>query len=118
MAALPDAVFIAAEKLGVVVYRAHRSDVREWNEDRGDHDLRHFCGHYWFLKQRGQGNRVPVTAQFGPFMSESAALRDAVTQLEKLAKDDPRIARVLRENALISASVARKLIGEKRPYAA
>jgi len=98
MSVLPDVVYIAADKLGVVVERLNRDDVADWNEARGARELRKFCGHYWHLENRA-GNMVG--ARRGPFTSPAAAIGDAVTVLAQQAADDPRIARILRENALL-----------------
>jgi len=98
MSVLPDAVYVAALKLGVVVERAKRDVVADWNEERGPRELRKFCGFYWFLKNRN-GNMMG--GRHGPFTSEAAAIGDAVTVLEREAANDPRVARILRENALL-----------------
>jgi hypothetical protein len=98
MSSLPDAVFVAADKLGVVVFQARSPQVQGWNEGRGARSLRKFCGHYWYLK--GRSGR-PETPDHGPFSSASAAYADAITRLEVMARDDVRVARVLRANALI-----------------
>lgn len=99
MPSLPDAVFVAADKLGIVVFQAKMPQVQGWNSERGNRALRRFCGHYWYLK--GRSGR-PETPDHGPFMSKSAAYADAIGKLEVMAHDDARIARVLRSNALIT----------------
>jgi len=98
MSGLPNAVFVAADKLGVVVFQARLPQVQGWNEARGTRSLRKFCGWYWYL--RGRTGR-PETPDHGPFTSPSAAYADAITKLEVMAREDVRVARVLRANALI-----------------
>lgn len=111
MSSLPGAVYVAADKLGVVVYRARSDTVKRWNDDRGKMRLRHFCGFYWYLRTRSGSQ---ATHGFGPFMSESAAYAHAIGELETLAATTPRIANVLRENYLIpTASRPRQIEGRK-----
>lgn len=106
MSVLPDAVYLAADKLGVVVERADKRAVAGWNDARGERELRKFCGWYWHLTNR---NGNAVGDRHGPFTSPSAAYGDAITVLERQARDDARVARVLRENALLPP--------ERRPLA-
>lgn len=98
MPSLPGAVYVAADKLGVVVFRAKRETVAGWNEERPALALRRFCGFYWYLRARGGRAETP---EVGPFTSESAAYADAITTLEQQARTDARVARVLRSNALM-----------------
>jgi len=99
MSVLPGSVYVAADKLGIVVFRAKRETIRGWNEDRAPGMLPSFCGWYWYLQARG--GRAE-TAEVGPFTSESAAFADAITALEQRARSDDRIAKVLRSNALMT----------------
>lgn len=99
MSSLPGAVYVAADKLGISVFRANRETVKGWNGERAAGALPQFCGWYWYLLARG--GRAE-TAEVGPFTSESAAFADAIAALEQQARSDERIARVLRSNALMT----------------
>jgi len=97
---LPQAVYVAADRLGVTVYRASNdSHVKQWNAERREGDTRKFCGWYWYLRNKASGN--VAVGQHGPFTSESAAYANAIDTLKQLAEDNPRISKVLRDNALL-----------------
>jgi hypothetical protein len=99
MSSLPGSVYVAADKLGIAVFRANRETIRGWNGDRAPGTLPQFCGWYWYLQARpGRAE----TAEVGPFTSESAAYADAIGKLEQQARSDVRIAKVLRSNALMT----------------
>lgn len=76
---LPDSIYDAVSKAGVRVYYADRHTTKVWNRSRDDGDPLRYGGWYWYKEWKG---RVTETDEDGPFMSESAAIRDAYIKLQ------------------------------------
>jgi hypothetical protein len=78
-----------------VVY-VGREDSKAWNARRKTGEVAVLCGHYWY---RGD-------AEFGPFKSYSAAVRDAYYQAV-LGREPPRVndrATVTQRNKSVAAA--------------
>ena len=76
---LPDSVYDATKKAGVKFYFADRNTTKAWNISRNDNEPLRYGGWYWYREWKG---RVTETDVDGPFMSESAAIRDAFIKLQ------------------------------------
>lgn len=84
---LPDAVYDAVKKAGVKVYFADRHTTKVWNRARDPGDTLRYGGWYWYREWQG---RVTDADEDGPFMSESAAFRDAFHKLQLKVKKASR----------------------------
>lgn len=76
---LPQIVYTEADKFHIEVYYADSTIKQRWNSARGEKELRYFCGWFWRFRN---GRRTPDESK-GPFMSESAAYRDAFLFLQE-----------------------------------
>jgi hypothetical protein len=83
MTALPHNITDAVAKAGVRVARAHRWEINVWNRRRKEGEPRYFCGWYWWKLEDRTLN--------GPFMTQSACLRDAYTRLELAAQHGDKV---------------------------
>lgn len=80
---LPDAVYETVKKAGVKVYFAGRHTTKVWNKARHNGEPLRYGGWYWYREWQG---RVTDADEDGPFMSESAAFRDAFIKLQLRVK--------------------------------
>lgn len=76
---LPLKVIRAVEEARVDIFEANRGMTQWWNEHRASTEPRYFAGWYWVRKDKR--NRVD-SEQYGPFKTESAAIRDAYVKLQ------------------------------------
>lgn len=76
---LPDAILEAVKSARVDVFEANRGTTQWWNERRSRDEPRYFAGWYWVRKDRR--NKVD-SEQYGPFKTQSAAIRDAFVKLQ------------------------------------
>jgi hypothetical protein len=72
-------IISAVETARVEIFEANRGTTQWWNERRARDEPRYFAGWYWVRKDKR--NRVD-SEQYGPFKTQSAAIRDAFVKLQ------------------------------------